>query len=214
MKWLTLSKIKQQLRLDPAYDLEDAELELYGESAEDTLLQMLDRSYEDVMEVYGRVPGPLVHASLLLVSQSYEHREAVTMQTLSLVPYGLDLLIKPYMRLTACCDATVKYERVPLGSDFKVAFTADLPDGLVLRDVDFDVAVVNFSAKDVAVEKHKSDCLPLTDDGSTYMLALNSEPLGVGLLRVNLTVWIPDEDFAGGRRKQIVHINPHIIIIG
>lgn len=212
MKWLTLAMIKKQLRLEPGYDIEDAELELYGESAEETLLLLLERSYGDLIEVYGHVPAPVVHASLLLVSQSYQQRESVSMQNLSMVPYGIELMIRPYMRL--CAEPMVKYDRVPLGSDFKLAFSADLPDGLVLRDVDFSVDVYNYSDADAHVTASKSDCLPMDEAGTTYALALNSTPLGIGLLRLKLTVWIPDADFSSGMRKQIVNINPHTIIIG
>jgi hypothetical protein len=34
------------------------------------------------------------------VDTSYTNREAVSMQQLYAVPYGFDMLIKPYMRLT------------------------------------------------------------------------------------------------------------------
>ena len=99
MKWLTLSKIKQQCRIEPAFTEEDALLEMYGESAEEVLLNHLNRSYEDLMEVYGHIPAPLVHASLMLVDVSYQHRSPVSPQNMSIVPYTFDILTKPYMRL-------------------------------------------------------------------------------------------------------------------
>ena len=102
MKWLTLTRIKQQLRIEPDFTDEDDLLDMYGESAEEVLLNYLNRSYEDVMEVYGRVPAPLVHASLMLVDTSYQYRSPVSAQNMSLVPYTFDLLVKPYMRLASC----------------------------------------------------------------------------------------------------------------
>ena len=101
MKWLTLERIKQQLRIEPDFHDEDDLLEEYGESAEDVLLNYLNRSYEDVIEVYGRVPAPLRHASLMLVDTSYQYRSPVSAQNMSIVPYTFDLLIKPYMRLAS-----------------------------------------------------------------------------------------------------------------
>ena len=71
-----------------------------GESAEDVLLQYLNRTYEDLIEVYGHIPAPLRHASLMLVDTSYQHREPASPQNLYAVPYAFDLLVKPYMRLT------------------------------------------------------------------------------------------------------------------
>ena len=99
MKWLTLERIKQQCRIEQDFTEEDSLLEMYGESAEEVLLNHLRRSYEDIMEVYGRIPAPLVLASLMLVDTSYTHRSPVSPQNMSIVPYAFDILVKPYMRL-------------------------------------------------------------------------------------------------------------------
>ena len=101
MKWLTLEQIKAQLRIEPDFTDEDELLEMYGESAEEVLLNYLNRSYEDIIEVYGHIPAPLRHASLMLVDTSYQYRSPVSTQSVSLVPYTFDILVKPYMRLTS-----------------------------------------------------------------------------------------------------------------
>lgn len=101
MKWLQLGQIKAQLRIEPDFTDEDELLEMYGESAEETLLQYLNRTYEDIIGVYGRIPAPLRHASLMLVDTSYQYRSPVSTQSMSLVPYTFDLLVKPYMRLAS-----------------------------------------------------------------------------------------------------------------
>ena len=100
MKWLTLERIKQQLRIEPDFHEEDELLKEYGESAEEVLLNYLNRTYEDVIELYGRVPAPLRHASLMLVDMSYQYRSPVSAQSISLMPYTFDILIKPYIKLT------------------------------------------------------------------------------------------------------------------
>ena len=102
MKWLTLQRIKQQLRIEEDFTEEDDLLEMYGESAEEVLLNYLNRSFDDVMEVYGRMPAPLTHAALMLVDTSYQYRSPVSAQSMSLVPYTFDILVKPYMRLATC----------------------------------------------------------------------------------------------------------------
>jgi len=99
MKWLTLERIKQQCRIEQAFTEEDSLLEMYGDSAEEVLLNHLNRSYENLMEVYGHIPAPLIHASLMLVDVSYQHRSPVSPQNMSIVPYTFDILTKPYMRL-------------------------------------------------------------------------------------------------------------------
>lgn len=100
MKWLEIEQIKQQLRLEPDFHDEDEILELYGDSAEEVLLNHLNRSYEDIIEVYGHMPAPLRHASLMLCDVSYQHRSPVSTQNMSIVPYTFDILIKPYIKLT------------------------------------------------------------------------------------------------------------------
>ena len=106
MKWLTLEKIKAQLRIDPSFTLEDEILTMYGESAEDSVLDIIRRSYTEVMEKYGTVPTPLVHASLMLVDLSYKERGPVSSQNLYQVPYAVDFKLKPYMKLSdeSCCN--------------------------------------------------------------------------------------------------------------
>ena len=53
MNYLTLDYIKQHSRID--YDCEDGLLEMYGDSAEDTVLNVCNRTYDDLVEVYGHI---------------------------------------------------------------------------------------------------------------------------------------------------------------
>ena len=100
MKFLTFDQIKAQLRLDDAQATEEHDLlELYGDAAEDMVLNTLNRTMEDIVEQYGDVPNALVQAGLMLVAQSYQHRETVSQQNLYSVP-AIDMLLKHYMRLT------------------------------------------------------------------------------------------------------------------
>ena len=211
MKFLTLKQIKAQCRIEEDFTLEDTKLTLYGDSAEQVVFNYCRRQYEDFISEYGAIPQDVVHAALLLVTASYEHHAAVSMQNLSMVPYGFDMLIKPYMRLTSATDGDV--QAVTLGSDVKIAFTADLPDGLLLKDVEFSVKVINMSEKDKAIDVPKADCI-MTDEGASYVVLVDSEELGIGTLMLRLTVYIPDTDYQSGTRKEIIKINPHIRITG
>ena len=101
MKYLTFEQIKAQLRLDDEQaELEKDLLEDYGEAAEDTVLNICNRTLEDIFEQYGKVPAPLRRATLMLVDNSYKERSPISPQNMSSVPYAFVLLIKPYMRLT------------------------------------------------------------------------------------------------------------------
>lgn len=105
MKWLTLTLIKQQLRLEQDYHDEDALLELYGGSAENTILQCTNRKVDELkaMNPAGtdndNIPYDIMEASLMLVTVSYRYRTPIDMQNLSIVPYTFDLKIKNYVRL-------------------------------------------------------------------------------------------------------------------
>jgi len=100
MKFLKFDMIKAQLRLDDEQvKLEHDLLDMYGESAEDTVLNTLNRTLEDIIEQYGRVPKPIVHATLMLVDNAYKERSPISPQNMSVVPYAFDLMLKPYMRL-------------------------------------------------------------------------------------------------------------------
>ena len=100
MKWLTIEQIKAQCRIEQDFTAEDELLEMYGESAENTVLNLLNRDITDIYEQYGCIPRPLVHATLMLVDNAYKERSPISPQNMCVVPYTFDLMLKPYMRLT------------------------------------------------------------------------------------------------------------------
>ena len=212
MKWLTLEKIKQQCRIEPDFTLEDTLLTGYGNSAESTVLNYLNMTYYDLTVQYGCVPQDIINASLMLVDEWYQHRSPIESVSLSVVPYAFDYLIKPYMKLAGGVGGD-DYQTVTLGSDAKIEFMAELPDELILSDVDFTGKV--FNADDTSKEQQftKADCIAV-DDGKSYVVLVDSEPLGVGMLMLKLTLHIPDTDYPIGYRKQVVNINPYTIIKG
>lgn len=211
MKWLTLNEIKDQLRIERDFTLEDEKLTNYGESAEDVILQLCQRTYDDFIDNYGGIPRPIWEATLLLVSMSYEHGSAASMQQLYANP-AFDMRVKPYMRLTSNGDA-VPVQVVTLGSDVKIAFTVNLPDDLLLKDVDFTGKVYNSMKKDVEKDFEKADCI-MIEDGKAYVILVDTDELGVGSYLLKVTVQIPDTDYQSGYRKEVVQINPHISVRG
>ena len=64
MKWLTIDYIKQHSRID--YDCEDALLELYGNAAEETVMNILGRDYDDIKATFGTeeadIPAAIIQA--------------------------------------------------------------------------------------------------------------------------------------------------------
>ena len=211
MKWLTLPIIKQQLRIEPDYTDEDDRLTSYGNSAEDTILYLCDRTYDDFISNYGKIPTQIVEASLLLVNLSYEQRSPITQYHMSSVGYSFDMKVKPFMRLTRGED-NVLMQTFIIGSDVKILIEAMMVDDLTLHDVDFTVTVYNSSEKDVAKTYTKAECIE-TENGD-YVVLVDSDELGIGRYMCRLTVMIPDTDYLSGFRKEVVKIDPHVIVMG
>lgn len=212
MKWLTLERIKQQCRIETDFTLEDTLLTGYGESAESTILNHLNRTYYDLLEQYGTIPQDIINASLMLVDVWYQHRSPVEALSMSIVPYTFDLLIKPYMRLAGSIGGGEDVQTVTLGSDVKIAFTADLPDDLKLSDIDFTGKVINADTN-TDVDFTKADCI-MVDEGTDYVVLVDTEETGVGTLMLKLTIHIPDTDYQRGYRKEVININPKVRVTG
>ena len=211
MKWLTLNEIKDQLRIEDDFTLEDQKLTMYGDSAEEVLMEVTRRTYDDFIENYGKIPTPIREVSLMLVTVSYETGSAVSLQQFYANP-TFDMKVKPYMRLA---DGPMEQpiERITKGSDAKIEFTAELPDGMKLGDVEFSLKVINVSEKDVSEDYTKADCIS-KGDGNSYVVMVDTEQLGVGRVMLQLTVHIPDADYPAGTRKEVIKINPYIAITG
>lgn len=210
MKWLTLESIKKQCRIEAGVTYEDALLTDYGEAAEDTVLNVLGKTYDEVIEEYGVIPKPVQQASLMLVDLSYQHRTPDAITQLH-DTRAFDTLVAPYIRHAYGAEVIPQNVFI-VGSQLKILIDAELPDDLTLQDVDFTVVVYNNNAKDLKETYRKADCI-LTTDGD-YAVLVESENLGVGTYLCRLTVNIPDTDYPTGYRKEVVKINPHITVKG
>lgn len=98
MKFLNLDLIKQQCRIEQDFHDEDSILEMYGGSAEDSILNCCNRSMEEIIEEHGEFPVSLIHAALLLVDMAYNHRSPVSVQQVHDLP-TFNILVKPYVKL-------------------------------------------------------------------------------------------------------------------
>ena len=98
MKYLTLDYIKAHSRID--YDCEDDIIEQKGCAAENAILNLLNRSVDDLKESYGgTVPSDVMEATFELADNLIQHRSPTEQVSLSVVPYGFDLMLKPYILL-------------------------------------------------------------------------------------------------------------------
>lgn len=211
MKWLSLNDIKDQLRIERDFKDDDKLLTRYGESAENTILNICRRTYDDFISEYGNIPEDIVEASLLLVTVSHEHRAAVSQYQMYGVGYAFDMKVKPYMKLTSDSE-DAQMQVFTIGSDVKIIVAAKLPDDLKLSDVDFSVKVYNVSQIDKEKVYPKGVCIE-TGDGD-YVVLVDSDDIGIGVYMVRLTVQIPDTDYPSGFRKEVVKIDPHVMVKG
>lgn len=97
LRWLSVQAIHDHCHID--FNCEDAELEQMGIAAEQAILDLTRRTYENFIDTYGRVPDPIFNASLLLVQNLYNNRDAADTQKKEASLYGFDLLLKNYMVL-------------------------------------------------------------------------------------------------------------------
>jgi hypothetical protein len=98
MEYLTLDYIKSHSRV--CCDCEDDLLDLYGEAAEQTIINLLGRTLDDLKAANNdEVPAPVIHATLLITESMYQHRAPTEQINLSVVPYGIDMMLKPYIVL-------------------------------------------------------------------------------------------------------------------
>ena len=98
MKWLTLNLIKMNSRIQG--DDENELIELYGNSAEQQVLQDTGRTYEELLQFGdGTMPADIVNASLMLADFAYQQRSPVDKMKWYAVPYTYEKIIKPYVRL-------------------------------------------------------------------------------------------------------------------
>ena len=97
LKWLNIDAIHQHCRID--FNCEDAELEQYGIAAEQAILDLTRRTFENFIDTYGRIPDPIFNASLLLVQSLYKNRDAEEQRDSKEIAFGFSFMVKNYMYL-------------------------------------------------------------------------------------------------------------------
>lgn len=96
LRIITLAGIKANSRIDGTD--EDNLITAMGEAAEQGVLNLMDRSYDDIIVEYGSIPAPIQQACLAYTDHLYHHRGIVEPTQVYCVPYTIDCMIKPYIR--------------------------------------------------------------------------------------------------------------------
>ena len=97
LRWLNLDAIHQHCRID--FNCEDAELEQFGMAAEQAILDLTRRTYENFIDTYGRIPDPIFNTTLLIVQSLYKNRDAEEQRDSKEIAFGFAFMVKNYMYL-------------------------------------------------------------------------------------------------------------------
>ena len=97
LKWLSIDAIHAHCRID--FACEDAELEQMGIAAEQAILDLTRRTFDNFIDTYGRIPDPIYNATLLLVQSLYKNRDAEDQRDSKEIAFGFSFLVKNYMYL-------------------------------------------------------------------------------------------------------------------
>lgn len=95
----TLEDLRKQLRLDDDDHGEDALLVAYGEAAEEWVFATIERTPEEVQQLYGGIPRPLRQSVLLLAADWFANREAGRSPSAGSIAAGLSFLLMPFKKL-------------------------------------------------------------------------------------------------------------------
>ena len=135
LKWLSLDAIHQHTRMD--FNCEDAELEQFGMAAEQAILDLTRRTYENFLDTYGRIPDPIFNATLLLVQSLYKNRDAEEQRDSKEIAFGFSFMVKNYMVLTG--GTPLEVERDGLLDKLTV----------VMTEFDFDFGEIENPSEDL-----------------------------------------------------------------
>jgi hypothetical protein len=99
LKWLSLDAIHAHCRID--FNYEDAELEQYGKAAEQAIINVTRRTFENFIDTYGRIPDDIFVATLELVQDQYDNRNSSDSQQRHSAIYNFEMLVKGYMSIVS-----------------------------------------------------------------------------------------------------------------
>ena len=147
LKWLSLDAIHKHTRMD--FNCEDAELEQFGMAAEQAILNLTRRTYENFIDTYGRIPDPIFNATLLLTQSLYKNRDAEEQRDSKEIAFGFSLMVKNYMVLTG--GTPLEVERDALLDKLTVVMTEfDFDFGEIENPTDEQVEAYDTQRRDMA----------------------------------------------------------------
>ncbi len=102
-------------------------------------------------------------------------------------------------------------QKVFLGTELKLNINIEPIGGMTMDDYDFEVEVISGSFKKSSIVIRKEEAKPI--DSNNYIICFSTSEVGVGKLMCRVTAYIPDGDFADGKRTEIAAIETGIEIV-
>lgn len=96
-----------------------------------------------------------------------------------------------------------------LGTQLKLNIHIDPLGSIHMSDYDFECEF--FVTKKKSVTLTKSEMLQIDDDN--FLAMLDTQQLGLGNIHITVTAYIPDTDFVGQTRKEIICVPTNITIV-
>lgn len=98
---------------------------------------------------------------------------------------------------------------IGLGSEIKLNLNIEPVGGYTMDDYNFVAEVYCKAKNSVILPKEKA----IRIDSNNYLLPIDTQELGHGGIKVKVTAFIPDKDFADDVRTEVVFIETGIEII-
>lgn len=95
-----------------------------------------------------------------------------------------------------------------MGTEYKLNISVEGLEPLRLSDVDFECAF--YTQKSRTVRKQKADMIRIDDDN--YLTVIDSAKTGKGVIKMVMTVRIPDADCEDGMRTEVYGTNTGIMV--
>ena len=93
-----VDELKQNLNIEPDYKDDDEYLLMLLEVAEDAVLNYCDLTIEEYNQLSN--PTPLKYAIIIIASQYFENRTAISFSSANKIPYSMEFLISPFRKIT------------------------------------------------------------------------------------------------------------------
>lgn len=98
---------------------------------------------------------------------------------------------------------------IGLGSEIKLNLNIEPVSGYTMDYFDFVAEVYCKEKNSIVLTKDKT----IRVDSNNYLLPIDTQDLGHGVIKVKVTAFIPDKDFADDVRTEVVFIETGIEII-